>query len=148
MGTREDLDAGLKQAMRDKNEPALNAIRAVKSAMKLAEIEKKKAFADEDIHALIQGAIKQRKESAAQFTQGNRADLAAAEEAQIAVLAKFLPAQLSAEEIEALAREAVAAVGATGPKDMGKVMGALMPKVRGRADGGAVNAAVKKALGA
>jgi hypothetical protein len=148
MGVREGLDLALKEAMRGHDEAALNAIRGLKSAMKLAEIDKHKALADEDIHGLIQGAIKQRRESIAQFQQGARQDLVAVEEAQIAVLQRFLPPQLSVAEIEALVAEAVKATGAAAPKDMGKVMGALMPKVKGKADGALVNAAVKKALGA
>jgi uncharacterized protein YqeY len=148
MPVKETLDQALKDAMRAKDETALGAIRAVKSAVKLAEIEKKKDFSDEDVHAVIQTAIKQRRDSASQFAAGGRPELARAEEAQIAVLQKFLPAQLGEAEIEALVREAVAATGAAGPKDMGKVMGALMPKVKGKADGSVVNAIVKKALGA
>ena len=148
MGVREGLDQALKEAMRGKDEAALNAIRGLKSAMKLAEIDKHKVLADEDIHGLIQGAIKQRRESIAQFQQGARQDLVKVEQAQIEVLQRFLPLQLSAAEIEALVAEAVKATGAAAPKDMGKVMGALMPKVKGKADGALVSAAVKKALGA
>jgi uncharacterized protein YqeY len=148
MSVREDLDAALKQAMRDKNETALNAIRAIRSAVKLAEIDKKKVYEEAEIHAIIQSAIKQRRDSAAQFIQGSRADLAVNEEAQIEVLGRFLPAQLSEEQISALVAQAVASSGAQGPKDMGKVMGALMPQVKGKADGALVNTLVKKALGA
>jgi uncharacterized protein YqeY len=148
MGVREDLDAALKAGMRAKDETALNAIRGLKSAMKLAEIDKKKTLADEDIPGLIQAAIKQRRDSITQFRQGAREDLALVEEAQLAVLQKFLPPQLSVGEIAALVAGAVKATGAATPRDMGKVMGALMPKVKGKADGALVNAAVKKALGA
>ena len=148
MPVKTDLDAALKDAMRAKDGTALDALRAVKSAVKLAEIEAGKELADADVHALIQKAIKQRRDSIAQFASGGRADLVATEEAQVKVLERFLPAQLTEDEIAAFVAEAVAATGASGPKDMGKVMGALMPKVKGKADGALVNAAVKKALGA
>jgi uncharacterized protein YqeY len=147
MPVKADLDAALKEAMKAKDSVALDAVRAIKSAVKLAEIEAGKELAEEDVHSVIQKAIKQRKDSIEQFKSGGRTDLVATEEAQVAVLSKFLPAQLSEAEIEALVAEAVAATGAAGPKDMGKVMGALMPKVKGKADGGLVNRVVKAKLG-
>lgn len=147
MPVKQDLDAALKEAMKAKDSVALDAVRAVKSAMKLAEIEAGRELADADAHALIQKAIKQRRDSIAQFSAGGRLDLVATEEAQLKVLEKFLPAQLSEAEVAALVDEAVAATGAAGPKDMGKVMAALMPKVKGRADGGLVNRLVKAKLG-
>jgi uncharacterized protein YqeY len=147
MPVKTDLDAALKDAMRAKDGTALDALRAVKSAVKLAEIEAGKELADADVHALIQKAIKQRRDSIAQFASGGRADLVATEEAQVKVLERFLPAQLTEDEIAAFVAEAVAATGASGPKDMGKVMAALMPKVKGRADGGLVNRLVKAKLG-
>jgi uncharacterized protein YqeY len=146
MPVKQDLDAALKDAMRAKDTAALDALRAVKSAVKLAEIEAGRESADQDVHAVIQKAIKQRRDSIEQFKAGGRQDLVLAEEAQLKVLERFLPAQLSEAEIEALVAEAVAATGAAGPKDMGKVMAALMPKVKGRADGGTVNRLVKAKL--
>jgi len=119
--------------------------RAVIAELKKADV--KKVWADEEIHAVIQKAVKQRKDSIASFTTGGRADLAAGEEAQIRVLQKFLPAQMGEDEIKKLVDEAVAATGASGAKDMGKVMGWLMPKVKGKADGGLVNQVVKSKLG-
>lgn len=147
MPVKSDIDAALKDAMRAKDGAALDALRAVKSAVKLAEIEAGKEFADADVHAVIQKGIKQRRDSITQFSSGGRADLVAVEEAQLKVLEKFLPAQLSEAEVTALVAEAVSATGAAGPKDMGKVMAALMPKVKGRADGGLVNRLVKAKLG-
>ena len=147
MPVKQELDAALKDAMKAKDSVALDAVRAIKSAIKLAEIEAGKELSDEDIHAVIQKAVKQRKDSIEQFTTGARMDLVAVEEAQVAVLAKFLPAQLGEAEVAKLVEEAVTATGATGPKDMGKVMGALMPKVKGKADGGMVNRLVKAKLG-
>ena len=148
MPVKAELDVALKDAMKAKDSVALDAVRAIKSAVKLAEIEAGKELTDEDVHSVIQKAIKQRRDSIAQFTAGGRTDLVAVEESQVAVLSKFLPAQLDEAAISALVDEAVAATGAAGPKDMGKVMAALMPKVKGKADGGIVNRLVKAKLGA
>lgn len=147
MPVKQQLDEALKAAMKAKDSVTLDAIRAIKSAVKLSEIEAGKELADEDVHAVLQKAIKQRRDSIEQFKNGGRQDLVAVEEAQVAVLVRFLPAQLGEAEIAALVDEAVAATGAAGPKDMGKVMGALMPKVKGKADGGLVNRIVKAKLG-
>jgi uncharacterized protein YqeY len=147
MPVKQDLDSALKDAMKAKDSVSLDSIRAIKSVVKLAEIEGGKELSEEEVHAVIQKAVKQRRDSIAQFIAGGRQDLVANEEAQIKVLEKFLPAQLSEAEVTQLVDEAVAATGASGPKDMGKVMGALMPKVKGKADGGMVNRLVKAKLG-
>jgi uncharacterized protein YqeY len=147
MAVKQALDEALKEAMRSKNEAALGAIRGLKSSLKLAEIEKKRDFTDEEVHGLIQSAIKQRRDSIESFKSGGRTDLVASEQAQIEVLSRFLPAQLSEAEVADLVNQAVAATQATQAKDMGKVMGWLMPKVRGKAEGSLVNALVKKKLG-
>lgn len=147
MPVKQDLDASLKDAMRAKDSVALDAVRAVKSALKLAEIEAGRDLADPEVHALIQKAIKQRRDSIEQFKAGGREDLVEKEAAQLKVLEKFLPAQLSEAEVAALVDEAAASTGAAGPKDMGKIMAALMPKVKGRADGGLVSRLVKAKLG-
>lgn len=123
----------------------MDSIRAVIAELKKADV--KKVWADEEIHAIIQKAVKQRKDSIASFLSGGRQDLVAVEEAQIKVLEKFLPAQLDEAAIAALVTEAVAATSASGAKDMGKVMAWLMPKVKGKADGGLVNKLVKEKLG-
>ncbi|HEX2141299.1 MAG TPA: GatB/YqeY domain-containing protein, partial [Candidatus Limnocylindria bacterium] len=91
--------------------------------------------------------MKQRRESIEQFRAGGREELAAAEEAEAKILAEFLPDPMDAEELDAVVRETIAATGASGPAGMGKVMGAVMPKVRGRADGKQVSAAVRRNLG-
>jgi uncharacterized protein len=147
MPVKQDLDAALKEAMKAKDTVALDSVRAIKSVVKLAEIEGGKELSDEDVHAVIQKAVKQRRDSITQFIAGGRQDLVANEEAQIKVLEKFLPAQLGEAEVAQLVDEAVAATGAAGAKDIGKVMGALMPKVKGKADGGMVNRLVKAKLG-
>jgi uncharacterized protein len=148
MSLKAQLDSALKQAMKDKDTAALDAIRAVRSALKTQEIDKKKEASEEDLLALLQKAVKQRRESIVSFEKGNRSDLIQKEQDQIKVLEKFLPEALNPQQIEALVNEAVIAVKASGPKDMGKVMGWLMPKIKGKADGNLVNQSVKKLLGA
>jgi len=145
MPVRQDLDNALKDAMKAKDSVALDSIRAVISELKKQDV--KKVWADEEIHAVIQKAVKQRKDSIESFVNGGRPELAVNEEAQIKVLEKFLPAQMGEAEITKLVEEAIAATGAAGAKEMGKVMGWLMPKVKGKADGGVVNQIVKAKLG-
>jgi len=147
MPVKQELDAALKDAMKARNAAALDAIRAVKSALKLAEIEAGRECTDPEIHGIIQKAIKQRRDSIEQFTAGGRMDLVEKESVELKVLEKHLPAQLSEAEVSVLVDEAVASAAAAGSKDMGKVMAALMPKVKGRADGGLVNRLVKAKLG-
>jgi uncharacterized protein YqeY len=145
MPVRQDLDNALKEAMKAKDSVSLDTIRAVIAELKKQDV--KKDWADEEVHAVIQKAVKQRRDSITSFKSGGREDLAKNEELQIAVLEKFLPAQMGEPEVAKLVEEAVAATGAAGPKDMGKVMGWLMPKVKGKADGGLVNKLVKAKLG-
>ncbi len=147
MPVKQELDAALKDAMKAKDTVALDAVRSIKSVVKLAEIEAGKELSDEDVHSVIQKAVKQRRDSIDQFKSGGREDLVKVEEAQVAVLQRFLPAQLGVAEVSALVDAAVAATGAAGAKDMGKVMGWLMPKVKGKAEGGMVNRLVKAKLG-
>lgn len=144
MPVRADLENSLKEAMKAKDSVAMDSIRAV-----IAELKKdpKKEWKDEEIHSILQKAVKQRRDSIASFLSGNRADLVVNEEAQIKVLEKFLPAQMGEDEIKKLVDEAIAATGASGAAGMGKVMGWLMPRVKGKADGGLVNQVVKQKLG-
>ncbi len=145
MPAKQDLETALKEAMKAKDATALDAIRAVIAELKKQDV--KKEWKDEEVHAVIQKAIKQRRDSIDSFSKGGREDLAAVEAAQIKVLEKFLPAQLGEDEIKALVEQAAKETGAAGPKDMGKIMGWLMPKVKGKADGGLVNRLVKEKLG-
>src|SRR5687768_717309 len=112
-----------------------DTLRMAESAIYNAEKRDKRTLGDDEVAALIAREVKTRRESVEAFRGGGREDLAAREEAEIAILATFLPEQLTEGEIEALVREAIAATGAAGPRDMGKVMGWLSPKTRGRADG-------------
>ena len=148
MSLKTQLMDDMKAAMKAKEEgkAKLAVIRMVRAAIKQAEIDGKKELDDNDIMALISKEVKMRRDSIDEFKKGNRDDLVAKNEAEIEVLMAYLPEQLSEAEVRALVEEAIAATGASTPKDMGKVMGALMPKVKGRADGKMVNAIVKELL--
>lgn len=131
-----------------KDAVALAALRAIKSAILLAQTDGSGKELDEAGElALLNRMVKQRKDSISVYEQQGRADLAAEEKAQLAVIEKFLPAQMSPGEIETLVRATIAELGASGPKDMGKVMGALQPKTAGRADGKLLAETVKRVLG-
>src|SRR4051812_7502665 len=140
------IDEDLKVAARAKDAPRLGTIRMLKSQMKYREIEKGSALDEGDIVSVIGSMIKQRKDSASQFTAGGRPELAQNENAEITVLEAYLPRQLTDAELAALVQESVAASGAKGPREMGAVMKVLMPKIAGRAEGKRVSDAVKGAL--
>jgi uncharacterized protein YqeY len=142
----ERIDAEMKDAARAQDKRKLGTIRLLKSTLKYREIEKGAAIDDNDVIAAIGSMIKQRRDSIAQYTAGNRPELAANEQGEITVLETYLPAQLSDDELLALVQEAVTASGAKGPKEMGGVMKLLMPRVQGKAEGKRVSDAVKAAL--
>jgi len=144
---KERIDADLKEAMRSKDELGTSVLRMLKSAVKYKEVEPGgHALEDAGVLAVIGSLIKQRRESVEQFRAGNRPELAEKEEKEIARLQSYLPAQMSPDELRAEVRAAIAQVGAKGPKDMGAVMKALMPKVQGRAEGKVISDAVKAEL--
>ena len=144
---KERIDADLKDAMRGKDELGTSVLRMLKSAVRYKEVEPGgHALEDAGVLAVIQTLIKQRRDSVEQFRAGGRPELADKEEKEIARLQSYLPAQMSPDELRAEVRAAIAQVGAKGPKDMGAVMKALMPKVQGRAEGKAVSEAVKAEL--
>jgi uncharacterized protein len=144
----ERIDAEMKEAARAQDKRRLGTLRMLKSALKYREIETGKPLEDTEVVAVAQTLIKQRRDAAAQYTAGGRPELADNENAEIAILETFLPRQLSDAELQSLVQEAVTASGAKGPKDMGAVMKALMPKVQGKAEGKRVSEAVKTALAA
>lgn len=148
MTLQERLVEEMKEAMRSGLAEKLSVIRMVRSSLKNREIERGKGtpLTDADVMEVIQSGIKQRRDSIDQFRKGDRADLVAKEEQEIVILQGFLPPPLTTGELEALVRAAVGEVGASGAKDMGKVMKAVMPRLQGRAEGGAVNATVKRIL--
>jgi uncharacterized protein YqeY len=137
----------MKDAARAQDKRRLGTLRLLKSQLKYREIELSKTLDDTDVIATIGSMIKQRRDSIEQYLAGNRPELAQNEREEIVFLEAYLPKQLSDEELTALVSEAVAASGAKGPKDMGGVMKALMPKVQGKAEGKRVSEAVKAALG-
>ena len=138
----------LKEAMKAKDTVALESLRAIKSAILLAKTEAgaSEELSEADELKLLQKLVKQRKDSAALYTQQGRNDLAEPELAQMAVIEKFLPAQLSEAEVEEALKGIIAQVGATSPKDMGKVMGAATKQLAGKADGKLISELVKKLL--
>ena len=146
MSLKEQLANDMKEAMKAKEKERLAVIRMVRGAIKQQEIDNKVELDDEAVIAVISKEVKMRKDSIADFEKGGWSDLVAQNEAEIAFLMPYLPQQLSEDEVRALVKEAVETTGASSPKDMGKVMGALMPKVKGRADGKLVNTLVKEAL--
>jgi uncharacterized protein YqeY len=138
----------MKAAMKAKDTVALQALRAVKSAFLLAKTESgvQEELTEEQELKIIQKQVKQRKDSAAIFIKQGREDLAAPELAEVTVLEQFLPEALSEEEIEAVVIETIANMGATGMKDMGKVMGSVSSQLSGQAEGKTISALVKKQL--
>ena len=146
MSLKERLDQDLKTAMREKAQLRLDTIRMLKSAIKYREIELMKPLDDAGIHAVISSEVKRRRDAVEQYKAGNRPELAAKEDAEIAILQGYLPQQLTQDELRAKVEAAVTATGAQGMKDMGKVMKALLPEVQGRAEGSAVSELVKARL--
>ena len=138
----------IKAAMKAKDAVALESLRAIKSALLLAQTEKGAGseMSDTDEIKLIQKLVKQRKDSAAIFTEQGREDLAEPELAQVAVIEKFLPAQLSEEEIEKVVVEIIESTNASGMKDMGKVMGMVSKQLAGQADGKTISGIVRAKL--
>ena len=146
MSLKEQLTEDMKSAMRAKETGRLAAVRLIISEVKRKELDEQTQLDDTQVLAVIEKMIKQRKDSISQFEAGNRPDLADIEKAEMVILSAYMPAGLSDEEIAAEVAAAVAATGATGPQDMGKLMGVLKPKLAGRADMTVVSALVKKAL--
>lgn len=146
----ERIDADLKQAMRDKDEVTKLTLRAVKTALTEARTggESQHVLSETDVLVVIQKEAKRRRDTAAEYERLGDATRAQAELAELAVLERYLPRQLSEAQIEELARQVIAEVGATSPKEMGAVMAALMPKLKGQADGKLANQVVRRLLGA
>ncbi|WP_073087902.1 GatB/YqeY domain-containing protein [Selenomonas ruminantium] len=146
MSLKEQLTADMKEAMKNKEKERLAVIRMVRGAIRQQEIDGQKELGEEDVIAVISKEVKMRRDSIEEFQKGGREDLVAKTQAEIDVLMPYLPAQLSEDEVRELVKAAVEQTGAASPKDMGKVMGVLMPKVKGRADGKMVNNIVKSFL--
>ena len=150
MSLKETITNDMKTAMKAGDSAKLLTIRMLLAAVKQREVDERIVLTDTDVVAIVEKAIKQRKESIAQFTTGNRPDLVAKEEAEAVVLAAYMPAQMSDAEIDAVIAGAVADVAATGIAGnaaIGKIMAIVKPKLAGKADMGAVSGKVKAALG-
>jgi uncharacterized protein YqeY len=137
----------LKQALKSGDTVRRDTLRLLISSVNNAEMAKQAPLTDADILGVIAKEVKRRQESIDAFKKGNRPDLVAKEEAEMAILQGYLPAQLSHDDIVAAAREVIAAVGAKGPGDKGRVMQQLMPRLKGRADGKEINDVVTQLLG-
>lgn len=141
----EQIDQELKQSLKDKNEVVTSALRNLKAAVKNVEIETKSALSDSEVLKVVAKKVKQHKDSIESFVAGSRQDLADIEKAQMAVLEKFLPQQLSEEAVRALVKSAIAELSATAA-DFGKVMKATVAKAAGATDGNTISKIVKEEL--
>lgn len=148
MSLQEQLSNDVKQAMRDRDNDLRDTLRFLLSAVKNAEIDKRAPMTEEEEIALLRTQAKQRQDSIDQYRQGGREELAAKEEYQLGVLRRYLPTQMTDEELDAFVQSGIAAAGATSAKDMGKVMGVLSKQAEGRVDGRRLSTAVREALAA
>ena len=135
-----------KEAMKARDKERVAALRMVNAEIKRVEVDERRELSDDDVIAVLNRMLKQRRDALSQFEQAGREDLAARERFEITVIDTFMPAALSEAEVDALIEQAVASTGAAEMKDMGKVMGALKGEIAGRADMGAVSAKVKARL--
>ena len=147
MTLREKINDDMKAAMKAREPDKLGAIRLLQAALKQKEVDERVALTDDMVLTIIEKMLKQRKDSIEQFTTGNRLDLAAKEEFEVAILSAYMPQQLSETEVAEILNVVIAETGAASAKDMGKVMNALRPKVAGRADMGKLSGMVKARLG-
>jgi len=148
MSLQTELMTKMKEAMKSKDTVALESLRAIKSEILLAQTKSGGAegLTEEEEIKILQKLVKQRKDSAALYLEQNRKDLAEPELAQVEIIAKFLPAQMSADDLKVVVAEIISKVGASSMKDMGKVMGMASKQLAGKADGKAISAAVKELL--
>lgn len=146
MSLSDRLEAAMRDAMRARDERRTQTLRMAMAAAHNQRIAKGRDLSDDEVVEVLTKQVKQRRESIAMYRDAGREDRAASEEAEAAILAEFLPAQLSEDEVEALARAAIAQTGAGSPADLGRVMGALSPRTRGRADGRMVSEVVRRLL--
>jgi uncharacterized protein YqeY len=143
---RDQLESGLKEAMKSGDRVAVAAIRLSLSEIKNAVIDKRRPLEDNEVVNILRSGVKKRQESIEMFAKGGRQDLVEKETAEVKVIERFLPAGLPAAELEALVDAAIAESGAASMKDIGKVMKAVLPKVAGRADGAEINKLVRAKL--
>ena len=144
---KQKLSDDLKKAIKDHDKLRCSTIRLMVASIQNAEIAKRAPLEEAELLGIIAKEIRQRKESIDAFKQGNRQDLVTREEAEMSILNEYLPEQISREEIVAAARQVINEVGAQGPRDKGKVMSQLIPRLKGKADGREINAVVTELLG-
>lgn len=140
------INQDAKEALKSKDALTLNVLRMLKSEIRYKEIERGSELSDDDVISVLSTAIKKRKDSIQQFEKGGRDDLASKEKEELAVVIKYMPEQVSEEELSQIISQAISEEGATGASDLGKVMKLVMPKIRGRADGKKVNQMVSSQL--
>lgn len=143
----ERIESAMRDAMRARDEQRTLTLRSAMAAAHNQKIAKSRDLTDEEVVEVLTRQVKQRRESIAMFRDAGREERAAAEEAEAAILAEFLPQQLSEDEIVELVRAAIAETGASTPADLGRVMGAVSPRTKGRADGAVVSGIVRRELG-
>ncbi|MDD2685118.1 MAG: GatB/YqeY domain-containing protein [Gallionella sp.] len=146
MSLKQQITDDMKAAMRAKETARLGAIRLLLAAMKQREVDERIELSDADVVSIIEKMLKQRRDSISQYEAANRHDLADVEKFEVTILQAYMPQQLSEAEIAAVIDAVIAETGASGPQDMGKVMGAVKPKLAGRADMGKVSGLIKAQL--
>jgi uncharacterized protein YqeY len=146
MSLLELLNSDMKQAMRDKEKKKLSVIRMVKSALQNEGIQLGRDLTDDESLTVLTRELKQRKDSLQEYSKAGRDDLAEQAQEEIAILTIYMPEQLSEDDVRRIVNETISEVGASSKADMGKVMGAIMPKVKGKADGALVNKLVQEGL--
>ena len=144
MSIKEQIEKAMVPAAKSKDKGKLSALRMIKAAVHNREIDARRDLTEPEMLQVLSSLVKQRQDSIEQFKKGNRNDLVEKEEAELGVIKSFMPEQMSDDEIEVEISKAISETGATGVKDMGKVMKALMPKVTGKADGKLISELVKK----
>ena len=146
MSLYDDIILDLRKSIKEQDKERLSVLRGLKSAIKNKQVELREELTDDQIRGVLSSEIKKRKEAIEKFGQGLRQDLVEKEEEELRILSSYLPPQLSAEEIKGVVTQAIEEISASGPKDLGKVMKSVMPKLAGRADGREVNRIARELL--
>lgn len=146
MGLLEEITQDMKKAMKSKEKDRMQVLRLLRSDLKKAKIDKRGDFTEEDAQQVINKAAKNRRESIESYKKGDRQDLVEEEQKELEVIEEYLPERMSDDEIKEIIDQVIEETGASGMQDMGKVMGTIMPKVRGKADGSKVQAIVRSKL--
>lgn len=146
MSLREQILNDMKEAMKNKDKETLSVIRMIKGAMQLEEINKKRELNDDEVVSVISKQIKQRKDANVEFEKGNRQDLIDKNNNEISILNRYMPEQLDSSEVEKIIDDKIKELGITNQKEMGKLMGALMPLLKGKTDMSMVSSIIKEKL--